>query len=149
MAQATPPTIYQSPPITVISQPIYNYQSSGGSAIWRLRGLNGNSVGSEFFQSVRETKWFNLVDCNTSVKIRRVTMNYVCQKPISVYVYKDFEENHFTKLTFPKLTKRGLKSIKATARAKSIKLRIESATWVTGGLEIYGMEIDIDAGQNE
>ena len=147
MAQVDPPSQYQQPPISVTSTPIYNYQSSGGSAVWRLRGLNGNSVGSEFFESVRETKWFNLVDYNTSVKIRRVTMNYVCQKPISVYVYKDFEETHFTRLTFPKLTRRGLKSIKATARAKSIKLKIESATWITGGLEIYGMQVEVDTGR--
>jgi hypothetical protein len=148
MAQANH-QVYTPPSTTIISQPIYNYASQGGSAVWRLRALNSNSVGQEFYESVRSTKWFKLVDYQTSVKIRRISMSYLCQKAITVYVYKDFEETPCHILNFKKLTKRGIHSVKATSRAKVVKLKIKTPTWITGGCEIYGMEIEVDAGSNE
>ena len=133
--------VYTPPATTIVSQPIYNYRTAGGSAVWRLRALNGNSVGSEFFESVRETKWFNLRGYNNSVKVRRISMSYRSQKPIVVYIYKDFEANPCHTLTFKKLTRRGLHSIKASLRAKCLKVKIQTASWVTGGVDIYGMEV--------
>lgn len=138
--------VYTPPSNFIISQPIYNYQARGGSAVWRLRALNGNSVGGEMFPSVRETKWFKLIDYQTSVKMRRVSMSYMSKKAFSVYVYKDFEEEPCHVLSFKKLSKRGIHSVKATARAKAVKIKVVTPTWVSGGVEIFGMEIEVDAG---
>ena len=143
MAQAPQHQVYTPHAQNIVSQPIYNYRTQGGSAVWRLRALNGNSVGGEQFESVRKTKWFKLVGYDTSVKIRRISMSYRSQKPIQVQVYKDFEELPCHVLTFKKLTRRGITSVKATAKAKCIMIKIKTATWVTGGVDIYGMEIDI------
>lgn len=138
--------VYTPPSNTIISQPIYNYATRGGSAVWRLRALNGNSVGGEMFPAVRETKWFKLIDYNTSVKMRRVSMSYRSQKPLTVYVYKDFEDTPCHVLSFKKLSKRGIHSVKATARAKAVKIKVVTNVWVTQGVDIYGMEIEVDAG---
>tara|TARA_R100001443_G_scaffold102720_3_gene110962 strand:+ start:592 stop:1029 length:438 start_codon:yes stop_codon:yes gene_type:complete len=142
MAQATH-QVYTPPAQNIISVPIYNYRTQGGSAVWRLRGLNGNSVGGELFDSVRNTKWFKLKGYDTSAQIRRISMSYRSQKPIQVYVYKDFENLPCHVITFKKLTRRGITSVKASARAKCLMLKIQTASWVTGGVDIYGMEVEI------
>ena len=142
-------TYSQQPPPNIITVPIYNYQADGGSAIWRLRAINGNSVGMELFNSVRETKWFKLVDYETSVKIRRIRMSYKSPRNITVKVYKDFETTPTHSLLFPSSGNRTIKRIKASSRAKSLKCRIETPNWATGGIEIYGLEIELDTGNEQ
>jgi len=148
MAQADPPNhqVYTPPAPNVTTRPIYNYSSQGGSAVWRLRGLNGNSVGGEHFESVRETKWFKLSDYDKSVRIRKISMSYRSGKPIRVYVYKDFENEPCHILDFKKLNNRGITSMKASTRAKVLKLKIETQTYVTRGVDIYNVEVDIAQG---
>lgn len=145
MAQADPPNhqVYTPPDSGLTSRPTYTYQTAGASAVWRLRALNGNSVGQELFASIRETKWFNLNSYSRTSKIRRISMSYFSAKPITVYVYKDFEDVPCHTLIFPRSTKRTLKEIKASARAHCLKLKIQTAEWITGGVEIYGMEVEL------
>lgn len=145
MAQADPPNhqVYTPPDSGLTSRPTYTYQTAGASAVWRLRAINGSSVGQELFESVRETKWFELGSYSKTKKIRRISMSYFSAKPITVSVYKDFEDVPCHTLIFPKSNKRTLKEIKASARAHTLKLKVTTGIWVTGGVEIYGIEVDV------
>lgn len=144
MAQSEPNhQVYTPPSTTVTTRPTYTYQSAGASAVWRLRALNGSSVGQELFASVRETKWFDLNSYSRTAKVRRISMSYFSKKPITVYVYKNFETEPCHTLTFDSSSERTIKKIKASARAHCLKLKIKTAEWVTGGVEIYGMEVEL------
>ena len=135
--------VYTPPASSVVSTPSYTYQSAGASAVWRLRAINGGSVGQELFASVRETKWFNLNSYARTAKVRRISMSYFSVKPITVYVYKNFETQPCHTLTFDANQERTIQKVKASARAHCLKLKIKTAEWVTGGVEIYGMEVEL------
>tara|TARA_R100000458_G_C8262903_1_gene238251 strand:- start:1034 stop:1483 length:450 start_codon:yes stop_codon:yes gene_type:complete len=141
-------TVAQQPAINVISTPVYNYQADGASAIWRARAIN-SSVGMELFKSVRETKWFTLIDYETTAKMRRVRLSYKSARNITVKVYKDFETEPCHHLNFKMSGTRTIERIKASARCKVLKLRIETPSWATGGIEIYGCEIELDTGNEQ
>ena len=136
---------YQPTTFTPVSTNPYNYVASGGIGVHRLRQQREGVIGGmEVYQSMRKTKWFPLRDYENDAKLRRVRLNYKSNRPVTVCIYADFQDNPTHTLVFPQAGNQKMRYQKATLRAKMVQVEIKSPNTAGHILEIYGMELLTD-----
>ncbi len=146
---------------TLLDGGISGYTSDGGSGVWSLRKTEVDAVnnGTEKYQSVRETKWFQLSDYEKPTKVRRIMLSYASKTPVTIEVYKDYELTPSFTLEFPATFQRDEYNIaisgskmmrykKATTRARLLKVKIKTQSvhaddYVNEEVEIYGMQVEV------